>query len=98
MISLCVNLARKIGLRPTATTLRIVFDWLGLTKKLPKWTTIRTWMLRVGVAAIEQPIEAADDWIWMADHSNQIGREKALAVIGLARTLLGTRSRDIIGA
>ncbi len=58
MISLCVNLARKIGLRPTATTLRIVFDWLGLTKKLPKWTTIRTWTLRVGVAAIEQPIEA----------------------------------------
>lgn len=83
MISLCVNLARKIGLRPAAATLRIIFDWLGVTEKLPEWTTIRTWMLRVGVAAIEQPIEQADDWIWMADHSNQIGPEKALAVVGL---------------
>lgn len=83
MISLCVNLARKIGLRPAVATLKIVFDWLGVARELPAWTTIRTWMLRVGVAAIKQPIEEADDWIWMADHSNQIGPEKALAVIGL---------------
>jgi hypothetical protein len=39
--------------------------------------------MRVGVAAIEEPVEQADDWIWMADHSNQIGQEKALVVLGL---------------
>lgn len=50
---------------------------------MPDWTTIRTWVLRVGVAAIKQPVEQADDWIWMADHSNQIGPEKALSIIGL---------------
>ena len=83
MISLCVNLARKIGLRPTAAALKIVWDWLGVTEKLPSWTTIRTWLLRVGIAAIERPIEPADDWIWMADHSNQIGPEKVLSIIGL---------------
>ena len=83
MISLCVNLARRIGLRPTIACLRVVFDWLGAPQKLPDWTTIRTWLLRVGVAAIEEPVEPGDDWIWMADHSNQIGPEKALAVIGL---------------
>lgn len=83
MISLCVNLARRIGLRPTVACLKVVFDWLGATEKLPDWTTIRTWLLRVGVAAIDEPVEPADDWIWMADHSNQIGPEKALAVIGL---------------
>ena len=83
MISLCVNLAQKIGLRPTVACLKVVFDWLVVTEKLPDWTTIRTWLLRVGVAAIEEPVELADDWIWMADHSNQIGPEKALAVIGL---------------
>lgn len=83
MISVCVNLARTIGLRPTVTCLKIVFDWLGVTARLPEWTTVRTWLMRVGVAAIEEPIEPADDWIWMADHSNQIGPEKALVVIGL---------------
>lgn len=83
MISLCVNLARRIGLRPIPKVLKMIFDWLGASVKLPDWTTIRTWMLRVGVAAIGQPVEEADDWIWMADHSNQIGVEKALSVIGV---------------
>ena len=83
MISLCVNLARRIGLRPTPDVLKMILEWLGVDTKLPDWTTVRTWMLRVGVAAIKRPIEQADDWIWMADHSNQIGPEKALSIIGL---------------
>ena len=73
MISLCVNLSREIGLRPTCSALKIFFDWLGASpEKLPERTTIRNWLMRVGVAAIEQPIEPADDWIVMADHSNQV--------------------------
>jgi hypothetical protein len=83
MVSVCVNLARRIGLRPTVACLQIVFDWLGVTGRLPEWTTVRTWLMRVGVAAIEEPVEPADDWVWMADHSNQIGPEKALVIIGL---------------
>lgn len=83
MISLCVNLARRIGLRPTVDCLQIVFDGLGVIERVPEWTTVRTWLMRAGVAAIEEPIEPADDWIWMADHSNQIGPEKALVIIGL---------------
>jgi hypothetical protein len=82
MICLCVNLARAIGLRPTATCLQIVFGWLGVNERVPPWTTVRTWLMRVGVAAIDEPIERADDWIWMADHSNQIGPEKALVIVG----------------
>ena len=33
--------------------------------------------------AIDRPIEPADDWIWFADHSNQIGQEKVLSVLGI---------------
>lgn len=83
MISLCVNLTRRIGLRPAPDVLKMILQWLGVEAKLPAWTTVRTWTLRVGVAAIKRPIEPADDWIWMADHSNQIGPEKALSIIGL---------------
>ena len=39
--------------------------------------------MRLGVAALEASVEEADDWVWMVDHSNQIGQEKALAVIGM---------------
>ena len=88
MISLCVNLARSIGLRPAETALQIVFDGLDVTTKIPDWTTIRSWLCRVGVAAVEEPVEPADDWIWMADHSNQIGPEKAFAILGIRASQL----------
>ena len=88
MISLCVNLARRIGLLPVPDVLKMIFDWLEVEAKLPDWTTVRTWMLRVGVAAIKQPIEQADDWIVMADHSNQIGPEKVLAILGVRASKL----------
>lgn len=88
MISLCVNLAQKVGLRAAQTVLRIVFEWLGLEPKIPDWTTIRSWMQRVGVAALEEPVEPADDWIVMADHSNQIGPEKALVMLGVRASQL----------
>ena len=88
MISLCVNLARVIGLRPSVACLQIVFEWLGVTARLPDRTSVRLWMMRVGVAALEEPVEVADDWIWMADHSNQIGPEKVLAIIGVRASKL----------
>ena len=80
MMSLCVNVARRVGLRASEAVLRIVFEWLGLAASIPDWTAIRTWMQRLGVAAIEEPLERADDWVWLADHSNQIGPEKVLVV------------------
>ena len=50
---------------------------------MPDHTTIRDWLLRLGIATLEEPIETADDWVWMADHSNQIGQEKVLCVLGV---------------
>jgi hypothetical protein len=83
MIRLAVNLARAVGLRPTERVLKIVWEWLDMKQALPAWTTIRMWLLRVGVAALGEPLESADDWVWMADHSNQIGPEKALVMLGV---------------
>ena len=83
MISVCVNLARAVGLRATVTVLQIALDWLGASARLPQWTCVRIWLMRVGIAAIEEPVEEVDDMIWMADHSNQIGPEKALVILGL---------------
>ena len=88
MIRLAVNLARVVGLRAAERVLTIVWEWLGVKQSLPAWTTIRIWLLRIGVAVLREPIEPADDWVWMADHSNQIGPEKALVVLGVRASQL----------
>jgi len=95
MISLCVNLAVAIGLRPAESALRIVFDALGIEEKIPDWTSIRTWLCRFGVATLEEPVEAADDWVWMADHSNQIGAEKVLVILGIRVSRMPERGQAI---
>jgi len=88
LISLCVNLTRRIGLRATPDVLKTILDWMGVEVELPHWTTVRTWVLRVGVAAIERPIEEADDWILLADHSCQVGPEKVLSILGVRASQL----------
>lgn len=83
MISLCLNLSRELGFRPTENSIKIIFEWLGIKAKVPSWDSIRSWACRVGVAQLELPIERADDWIWLVDHSNQIGSEKVLVILGI---------------
>jgi hypothetical protein len=83
MVCLSVNLAKAVGFRGAHRVMRIFFDWLNVERSVPHHTTIRNWLLREGVAATREPLQPAEDWIWMADHSNQIGPEKALVVIAI---------------
>jgi len=83
MIALCINLCQMVGLRAVEKTLRIFFEWLEVKVEIPDWTSIRSWLCRFGLGLLEEPVEMAADWIWMADHSNQIGPEKALVILGI---------------
>jgi len=82
MISLCVDLAKRVGLRASADVLQVVFDWLGQSRMIPDWTTIRGWCQRIGLAQLSEPGKHGD-WIWIVDHSNQIGQEKVLVILGV---------------
>jgi hypothetical protein len=83
MISLCLNLCKEIGFRPTETALKVVFDWLGIDAKIPSFDSIRLWSCRVGIAQLKLLVRDGEAWIWLADHSNQIGEEKVLQIIGI---------------
>jgi hypothetical protein len=80
LIVLCVNLARTIGLRPTVAALEIVFAWLGVTQRVPTYQTIRDWMQRLGLDRLQNAAKTKNG-VWLADHSNQIGADKVLAVL-----------------
>lgn len=86
-IVLCVNLARAIGLRRTVRALEILFDWLGLTREIPKATTIRIWMQRIGVDRMTH-VPGASDAIWMVDQTNQVGQERVLTVLSINQSQL----------
>ena len=83
MVCLAINLAQVVGLRGSHRALKVFFEWLNVEQRIPHPTTIRNWLLRVGVAAMREPWEHSEDCFWMADHSNQIGPEKALVVVAV---------------
>src|SRR5262249_319697 len=43
----------------------------------------RLWLLRVGYHKLHRPKEHAADWVWVVDHSNQIGQEKCFVILGV---------------
>lgn len=82
LISLCVNLARKIGLRPCLRALKIVFQWLGVKVCLPTWQAIRVWLQRLGLARTKR-VKKRGGKIWIVDHSVQLGKEKVLVILAV---------------
>jgi hypothetical protein len=88
MITLAVRLSQAVGLRGAERALKIMFEWLEIEQKTPHYTSIRHWMQRVGVAELNKPLEPGDDWVWIVDHSNQIGAEKVLVVLGVRASRL----------
>lgn len=83
MIALCLNLARRIGFRAASTALEIVFDYLRIEAKVPDHDSIRTWLMRGGIAETKKACDA-EDMIWFSDHSNQLGSEKVLTIQGIS--------------
>jgi hypothetical protein len=86
-----------ITLRGTCTVLarmqEVDVDW-GLKFSVPHFTTVRCWLLRLGHYYLHRPKEHGDDWIWIIDHSNQIGQEKCLLILGVRASQLPPPGKD----
>jgi len=73
------------SLRCVAATCRVLAEPLGMEDRAPCANTGRNWMLRIGLYALHCPLEQADDWIWMMDHTLQLGPYKCLVILGIRR-------------
>jgi hypothetical protein len=49
---------------------------------VPCFSTIRSWLLRVGLYALNRPLDRRRRWVWLADHTIQIGTLKVLVILG----------------
>lgn len=94
LISLSINLARRLGMRPAVSAMQIVFDSLGVKMHLPSYQAIRGWMQRMGLDRMKQA-EKVSDGIWLVDHTSQIGQEKALTVVRVRESQLPPRGTPL---
>ena len=82
--SLTLVLQAAVSLRGAAAIFvhlpRLSYDPQG---DWPTPGTIQMWLLRLGLDALQQPLEQADDWAWLVDHTVQIGKTKCLLIVGV---------------
>ena len=68
-------------MRGSSVVMRTIFNFLSLPHLTPSWYTGRLWMMRIGLYKLNMAKEKADDWIWIIDHSVQMGIEKLLLIL-----------------
>jgi hypothetical protein len=75
----CVSLVLQgpTSLRAAARVLELS---LGIERH---WSTIRMWLMRVGLGRTTRLLPIAPDWVWFVDHSVQIGCCKCLVILGI---------------
>lgn len=75
-------------MRATSRVLNIISSFLELGIEIPCWTTGRLWLLRIGLYKLERAKPITDDWIWIIDHTVQLGKEKCMVILGIRRETL----------
>ena len=73
----------SVAMRAAARVTDILSDVVKLPLGTPQWSTIRLWLMRLGHYKLTRPKERANDWVWLIDHSVQIGPRKCLMILGI---------------
>jgi len=70
------------SLRGAAATLATFVQQGWADFAVPAFSTIRSWLLRVGYHALTRPLDKSQPWLWLVDHTIQIGSLKLLVILG----------------
>ena len=96
LIHLSIRLVIEAGasMRCAAAMLELVAQHFHLSSPMPSASSIRLWIQRLGCYSLQQPLEQSNDWVWMIDHTMQLGSMKLFVVVGcpLDRVPFGQRS------
>ena len=95
--SLALVLHGGASLRRAAALQRMAFRCAGLDVRLASYHTVRLWLLRLGLYGLVRPKERAEDWIWIVDHTLQIGEHKCLVVVGIRQSEWQDREDRVLG-
>ena len=88
MMTLCCALGQLIGFRSTEQVLHVIRQWLQVEFDVPSHDTVRLWMSRNGVAILQESTQFEPDWIWLIDHSVQLGKMCVLVILGIRQSEL----------
>jgi len=81
-------LSAAVSLRGASRVLELWDTVFELPEAVPAWYTGRLWLLRVGYYKLTRPKAQATDWVWIIDHTIQLGEQKCLGILGVRLSAL----------
>lgn len=75
-----------LSLRQVEWVLTWLGEWFGFDA--PDFSTVRLWVLRVGLYLWQRTLPHADDWIWLVDHVAETAGGKCLVIVAVRRSCL----------
>lgn len=70
------------GFRAASAVMRLLQKVWPTLQRSPVANTGQNWLLRIGLYELTRPKEVADDWVFIVDHTVQIGKTKCLLIVG----------------
>ena len=84
--SLALVLRAATHLKRVAEVLTLNWRWWADGGSVGTYYSVRLWLLRLGLHQLNRPKELADDWMWIIDHTMQLGERKCLIIVGLRQS------------
>jgi hypothetical protein len=81
-LSLKLVLEAGSSLRGAAAVLALFVEQGWASFAVPCFSTIRSWLLRLGHYTLMRPLDKTKPWLWLIDHTIQIGTVKILVILG----------------
>jgi hypothetical protein len=85
------------SLRAAGRVLEALEGWLPGVERAPAANTGQWWLLRLGLYELQRPKEMASDWIWLVDHTIQLGRVKCLSIVAVRLSAWESQGRGALG-
>jgi hypothetical protein len=73
----------SVSLRAIPRVIGLFTDSTNPAAIVPSASGARWWLQRLELFTLQEPLEVADDWVYLIDHSVQIGSVKVCVIVGL---------------
>jgi len=82
-LTLRMILDSAVGFRACSAVVNLMKTYLPQFRGTPAPNTVQSWLLRLGLHELQRPKEQAEDWVFLVDHTLQLGAWKCLVIVGI---------------
>jgi len=91
--SLALVVRAATHLKRVAEVLALNRSWWADGGSVGTYYSVRLWLMRLGLYQLNRPQEQADDWMWILDHTMQLGERKCLIIVAIRQSAWDAKDR-----